>query len=284
MTAPTSQLCIRIADENLPVLSAVANEARVLINKGDTTPAKLEALIRKDASLSSQILVLANSPIYGGRVKFSSISQAVVRLGMQALGKAIVVAAAGNIFPKDDDFATDLWEHSVAVAVSARWLSQRIEKQDPEEAFLAGVVHDVGKILIYSQFPDEYRRLFEEAANMKIPFHRHEKTLIPVQGHEWVGGFLARKWGLAKPIVEVMRSHNRVESDENISEETREFVALVSLANLLAKKLGYSPEPELEDDLTASIPFRLLGIETTVLYEAENDLPALIDDQLMSFG
>lgn len=278
-----TQLTIRIADENLPVLSAIANEARAMIANGNPTPAELEKLIRKDASLTSRILLLANSPIYGGRVEFSTISQAVVRMGTKALEKAILMAAAGDVFPKNDAFAIDLWEHSVAVAQTAHWLSERLGVEDADECFLAGIVHDVGKLLIYSQLPEEYKSLIDRSTKEKVPFHRYERRHIRLQTHEWVGGILGRKWGLTKPIVDVMRAHHRIEEADNAVKKTRNLVALVSLANMLTKELDYSPQTVLDCDVATSVPARILGVEPTLLEEAAEALPSLIDQQLESF-
>lgn len=271
---------ISLDDSDLPVLSIVATQAMTLIEQENATAGDLERLIRGDASLASRVLRLANSPVYGGKVKIASISQAVVRLGMTQLKNTILMAAMGAVFDHTDPIVSSLWKHSIATSMASRWLAEEIGGADPEDAFVAGLLHDVGKIHIYNQEPDAYRSLIEETTNAGRRFYAREHEVIEFTSHESVGALLARKWQLTNEIIEVIRFHHEIEDNPSAVAENQWIVALVATANLLANHLDFGSDCVTDEALLESAPAVMIGFDDALLVRCRDLFPELVADQL----
>lgn len=274
---------IRVSDADLPILSAVATRVLALLGEGDPDIKDMERLVRLDPGLTSRILRLANSPIYGGKVEFKSIEQAMVRLGISALKQTVLIAATGEVFDGKDVFARNLWDHSIATAVASQTIAERIDNVLPEEAFVAGMLHDIGKLIIYGQAQKEYAALETEAREQGRRFFEFERENIQYCTHETIGSLVGRKWHLSSDMLEVMRFHHVVEEDESIAQRASPIVIVVSAANLFTNQLGMGTEqPELINVLE-SIPARQLGLDEQAIEELTETLPEIIADQKSAF-
>lgn len=275
---------IRIEDKDLPVLSAVATRAISMISSDKASPSDLENLIRKDPALAQRILRLANSPLYGGKVKITSISQSVIRLGMARLRTAILVAATGDVYGSNDPHATRMWEHSVATAYISFWLSEILGIGTPEDCFIAGMLHDVGKLVIYRQHPQFYGGMMDQAITSGDRFYKMERSKLKFCSHESVGGLVGRKWELAPEIVEVIRFHHGLEEDEDCVGENKSLVALVSSANLLSGRLGFGPVGEWGEKLLESIPAKVAGLTEESVELCIGNLGPLLQEQVTAMS
>ena len=282
-TASNETLTIKIDSRDLPVLSTVATRAIAQISDGDCSVKDLEELIRSDQSIASRILRLSNSPLYGGKVKISSIAQAVVRLGMARLKNTILIAATGDVFDRRDPYARALGEHALAVGLTSKWLSERLRNGDPEEAFVAGMLHDVGKVVIYRQQPKFYGALMDEAAFEEMRFYRLERARINFCSHESIGALVARKWNLDSPIIEAIRFHHDIENGGAGEHGDDPWIALISAANLLANELGFGAESRATIEVLGSKPAEIVGIDEPLLDEIHETLPPFIEDQQTIF-
>jgi len=271
---------IKLDDADLPVLSLVATQALTLIDNPNSTARELEALIRNDASLTSKVLRIANSPIYGGRVKISSIGQAVVRLGMTQLKSTVLMAATGAVFNTSDSYAVEMWEHSIATSTVSRWLASAVGGVDPEDAFVAGMLHDIGKVFIYNQAPEGYRGVFERSREKGSRFYKYEHTQLEYTSHESVGALMGRKWDLSNEVVEVIRFHHDIEEDPASVAGNQRLVALVAMANLFANHLEFGKDPVDECELLESPAAEIVGFDTDLLTKAKTELPELLADQV----
>ena len=276
-------LDIRVSDADLPILSAVATRVLALLGQGDPNIKELEALVRLDPGLTSRILRLANSPLYGGMVEFKSIEQAMVRLGVSALKQTVLIAATGEVFDGEDDFARSLWDHSIATAVTSQTIAEQVGGVSTEEAFVAGMLHDIGKLIIYGQAENEYAELEVEARTEGRRFFECEQENIQYCTHETIGSLVGRKWCLAPDMLEVMRFHHVVERDESIAERSSRIVLVVSAANILANQLGMGAEaPELMNVLE-SIPAAQLGLNEEMIENLTETLPEIVSSQKSAF-
>src|SRR5262245_54803321 len=136
---------IQISDKNLPVLSVVATQTIELLNKPNVSNQQLNDLIRQDPALASRVLHLANSPFYGGRFQARKISDAIVRLGHRQLRNVLLTAATGELFDARNPIIRTFWDHSLAVAQVSDRLAVELNLPQVEEAFVAGLLHDIGK-------------------------------------------------------------------------------------------------------------------------------------------
>jgi len=239
------ELEIQITDNDLPVLSAVATQALELIQNENVTNAQVEQLIRQDPALTERVLHTANSPFYGGRQQSTTITNAVFRLGLRQLRNVVAVAAAGELFDARDATIQALWNHLLAVALTAHTLAERIHFGNIEEVFIAGMMHDVGKLVIYRQHPLIYRAMIEEVQTSGRLIQDLENERFRYFNHMSVGGLVLRKWRLADAIAEAARFHHDVETTIPKGLKFKDLDSIVALANVLVNQPGFM---DLESD------------------------------------
>lgn len=271
-------------DQDLPVLSTVAAKAIALLQSEEPSARELEAIISLDPALATRILRLANSPVFGGQVKATSIGQALVRLGMDTVRQTILSAAMAETVDRSDPQAQTLWEHAVAVGFLAQWLSERLQIGRPGDLFLCGLLHDVGKLVIYRRLPEAYGRLIQEAQRLGVRFYQHERTTIKWYAHDTLGAAVAAKWHMNEMTIEAIRLHHDIEQETEATQVLPPELALVSAANLLANYLGFGNEASAVIDLFDSRPVRLIGLKPETTEEASQAMAAVWDEQLAAFS
>lgn len=137
-----------------------------LINQPDTRTEELVQAILCDPGLAARLLRLVNSAYYGSRRRVETVSQAIVLLGQRELRNLITTTVAVELFeglPADQINMDRFWQHSIMTGLAARGLAQRLHLRQGEHFFIAGLLHGVGKLIFYSQYPDRYREVLERA-------------------------------------------------------------------------------------------------------------------------
>lgn len=242
-------LDIQITDEDLPVLPVVANQALDLLQNPDVDTRKIDELIRQDPSLTQRILRVANSPFYAGRTQSQTIWAAVVRLGVRQLRCVILTAATGELFKEDDVIIQNIWDHSIATAVASHVLAEQLSAPFTGEAFIAGMLHDVGKVVIYRQHPEVYAEAIDEARQTGRRVHEVEEKKFTYFTHMSVGGLITRKWKLLPAISESARLHHDFERAINEDVENAALVCVVSLASEIVDRLGIGDPVALDENI-----------------------------------
>jgi len=227
-----------------------------LISSGNTTIRDLESVIRLDATLVIRLMRLVNSPFYALREKVDSISGAVTYIGMDGLRNLIVVEALKDIFGKDSDgdvfSRTQLWMHSAVVATSCKMISERLFQVEGENAFLSGILHDIG-IVVESQVVLD---LFLQTCNSCDPdarsFTKYENKIIGTN-HCDVGCLLACDWRLPLEVQHGIKHHHRLATDVSPSSLT----GIIQISEYLVTRLSsdYAAIP----NMTVALPQSLLA-------------------------
>jgi len=195
--------------------------------------------IELDPLLVSTILRLANSPFYGFARKITRIKDAAVLLGVHSLRQVVLSFSMVAAFPVRAGGAFDreaLWRHSVAVGVAAKLLAEQVG-HDPDEAFIAGLLHDIGKFILAQCLPEEYLAVLAYRATRQCPLVEAERLKLGVD-HCQVGAVAVRHWQLPAPLAEALQYHcypGRAPADTRL-------VDLVHLANVLVLGLWITPE------------------------------------------
>lgn len=199
--------------EDLPTLPAVAMEVNKMLLDYDTTIDKLSDIIEKDQAMVSKILKLVNSAFFGLRGKISNISHAIVVLGFNTIRNAVVSISIIDAFSVKEGLdgfdITDFWKHSLAVAVTSKYLAEKTGIHPADDCFVAGLLHDMGKIVLLQHFKDLFQKVWQAVKENNLSFYEAEKREIPVD-HARIGGHLARKWQLPTALVDAIQYHHAV--------------------------------------------------------------------------
>lgn len=232
---------IQISDQDLPVLSAVATQTLEMIQNPTVSNKKIDELIRQDLSLTARLMRSANSPFYGGRRQTTTISDAIFRLGLRQLRNVLIVAATGELFNDSDPVIHALWEHGLTTAMTAQSLADTFEIAHKEEAFIAGMLHDIGILIIYRQHPELYRELMVEARETGRALNEIEAERFKFFTHMSVGALVIRKWRLADSVAESARFHHDLEKTVPNSVSCKHLACTVAVADSLVIQMSTEP-------------------------------------------
>jgi HD-like signal output (HDOD) protein len=227
---------------------------------------KITDLLARDESLAAQCLHMANSPLFGRWQKVESLRGAVVSLGLRHVSDIAMSCGVLNMLPADNTSIDPvvLWEHSLGCALVCRRLARGIHLADPEKAYLAGLLHDLGIIVNLWILPKEFRAAFEIAKAEGIPLHEAEERSLGFT-HCESGRLLAESWDLPADLIEVVSHHHSPEK----SAQNAGLVALVHVADLLCRMSGlnYGYVEERQVNLFEDSGFALLAQNSTWLKE-----------------
>lgn len=228
--------------KDLPTLPSVYFKVDKLLKDKQASIENIARIIEVDPAMSTSILRLINSAFYGFRAKSNSISHAVMILGFNAVKNAIVSVAVLdtlNIKNGIQNFnITDFWRHSVSVAVLGRQLAQRSRLVAPEDAFIAGLLHDTGKIIMIKYFKEDFINILKIMQEKKCSFSAAEAEATSMD-HVQIGAYLARKWQLPDDIIEAIAGHHYFIT----SSQSSGLVECIMAANALANN-GYQIHPD----------------------------------------
>ena len=209
---------IERAIHELPALPGLVTRLVELVESENATADQIERLIATDPALTVKVLHLANSAYYGLTRTISTVKQAVIVLGFHTvknlvLGVSAFMALRGSRSPSPLEL--ELWEHSFACAGIAREIMLLAGQgiRQAENAFMAGLLHDIGVLFLYTRFPREYQKVLRNAASHKA---RHEvEGEILGMDHAEVGALITDSWGLPPMLVRLIGTHHAPYLPEN---------------------------------------------------------------------
>ncbi len=219
---------------NLPPFPAVAMRVLKLLAREDMGLKELSQQIQADPALASEILALANSALFGFRTEIRSILQATTLLGAQRV-KGIALTVAMKTYLAESFQIPALlacWQHSLACALLAEELA-KVSLIESDFAYLAGLLHDVGRLALGMIKPMEYANLLSERHKSHADVFAREKELFGID-HCQAGRWLAESWKLPKPFIDVISKHH------NAVDGKFDILALVNRSCLLADALGFA--------------------------------------------
>ncbi|MBX3042342.1 MAG: HDOD domain-containing protein [Candidatus Kapabacteria bacterium] len=235
-----------------PTLPTIYTSLMTVISNPRSSIQDLADVIMKDQASVIKLLKVVNSPLFGIKSQITTVNQAILYLGFNEVKNILLALSVMDVFDKinnaDKFNVIDLWKHSIGVAVTSRILANSLGIKDVENYFIAGIIHDIGKLFYIHFFPNEYSEIIELASNAKISISKFELNKFGMT-HEQVGAELARKWNLPTALINTIEYHER----GKYSNRTDSLLACVHLANIIAclMKLGntgdnYIPEPAFE--------------------------------------
>jgi len=217
----------------LPARNQTAVQLQQIIGRSDYDLQEILTIIESDQALTAEVLRVANSPFYGGLAEIATVHKAVVRLGGPEVVRLAIAATEKESYKVKDPalaaFMVPLWSHAMGVALGARWLARRLGFKDLEnEVFIAGLLHDVGKLLLVRVCDDlkQQGRITQAIPDAVI-------AEILTAGHCRHGEALMQHWGLPEIYRTVVRDHHDEEVDDR-----NNLLLMVRLANLACRSLG----------------------------------------------
>ena len=223
--------------ENLRPMPTSITRALRAIEDSSATSSEISEIIGLDQALSASILQSANSVAMGYSVDCSKLSEAVMHLGFKRLkGIILGIAAVGpfNQSLKGYRFgAGELWNHSIATAVSAEWISREIGYPDPEEAYTAGLLHDMGKLFLDQYVFSDYTRIVDLMLKYKLTLYQAEEQLLGID-HAKVGGLIAEKWNFPMVLIDAIRFHHT----PSFAHGNHKLPAIINVANSYFENTG----------------------------------------------
>jgi len=239
-----------------PTIDFLANEAAVVyslpqlyerfnlvINHPRSSIADITRIITEDTGLSSCILKLANSPLFGYYTNIDSISKAVTIIGTQQLRDMALAISCIRVFrdiPERLINMTSFWQHSITIAIISRILAIYRREANVERYFVAGILHDVGQLILYTRAPELVKEMIAASAKSGEPYTKIQRSTLGYD-HGDLGGELLKRWGIPAVITEPVACHHAPGRAKRYPLET----SLMHVADVIghAMQVGFSGEP-----------------------------------------
>lgn len=220
----------------LPSLPVIASRLLEVVDDPRSSASDMAALISTDPALATRLLKLANSAYYGFPRRIGTVNLAVVVLGLEAVRDlCLSVIITDCFFPSNGDLPFDMtgfWRHSLSCAVATRMVYRMCDASHPGEGFIAGLVHDIGKLFFARYFPEEYGEVARRAEDEDMPLLEAEKEQFGVT-HAVAGAWLLDEWNLPLWLVDSTRHHH----SQNGLGENPKLSQAVAFANNLIRKV-----------------------------------------------
>jgi len=258
----------------LPSLPEVAIKVRDVVQNPDSSAARIAITISADPVIAARVLQVANSPLYRTNAPIENLQTAISRLGQTLVRNVVTSMVMAQIYQNNDDpktgkYLKTLWIHSTRVAAISHILARKFTKLKPDQAMLAGLIHDIGAIPIYIEAPH-----IPELADEELL----EKMVSKI--HNLIGTTILDDWNFPQELIDVVSNHEDLQYD---SGNKVDYVDVVTVANILSY-LG-TQNPLTKIDWTRIPAFRKLGLspeESIATVEEAQEEVALIQEMFRS--
>ncbi len=263
----------RIAE--VSALPDTASRVLNLAQRDDTRIVDLYQAIQTDPALAMRVLRRVNSSYYGLRNKVADLSRAIGLLGFREIRNLVLTVYVARMFRESGDYRGysrhGLWTHALGVAAVARLVSQVSLRGVPDEAYVGGLLHDVGFILLDQHLRRQFCRVLD-GIDEETPAVEVERKVYTFD-HAQLGGFVARNWSLPDQIADAIGYHHEPQAYEG---EHKELVYLVAIANYLCTRAGWPSLGVQNISLPPDEVYAGLGLDQTDLRAIWEEVPATL--------
>ena len=269
--------------EDLPSLPAVANQLNIETQTESLTAKGLGKIVSIDPSLAAKVLKLSNSAYYGLAQKVTTIDRAITLLGFNTIRKLALSLSVFKIFTDQKELEVDmegLWRHSLGCASAAKTLARITNPGFEEEAFLCGLIHDIGIIAMLSTFPDEMKTTIRMMKEAKLVQNEAEKRIFGFT-HQEAGAVLSNKWNFPEKYNKAIRfHHDPFVGSVDPEEPDSLLIFTVYAGNQIVKTLSIGKSFDYRitgvDSRTWAMmgtsPKQLIGLKSTIKKDYENTI------------
>jgi putative nucleotidyltransferase with HDIG domain len=273
---------IIMTTRDLPAMPQVASKVLELSSDPNTSAMQLQQVIADDQAMTARILKIANSALYSCSRKIKTLTEAIVMLGFNSIRSLVVTSAARNLYNTRTSQTglkeRLLWEHSIGCAFACRLMAAETKPALTEEAFLAGLMHDIGKLVLNIQRPELFDQIVQVVYNENRSFALTEQEIFGFD-HTHVGGLLVNKWKLAPVLEDVIRNHH---NEAALSPEAP-LLLYLDLGNKLCRKLGigFIDDPDL--DIVGTQSNQILGFSQEFFDRVTTQLQETLETEMEIF-
>ena len=248
----------------MPVFHAVALKLQQALSRPDFSIDQVHQLLNADPGVASQVLRVANSAFYSGLNKVSTIREAIIRLGSKEVANLAMLTTQQDLYRSQDAkynaIMQALWKHAFCCAVGSKWLAQKVGfAAQAQEAFLGGLLHDIGKLFLLKCMEEVSREKTFEGGTSSAVLAEVLVSLHVEQGHQ-----LMIQWHMPQIYCDIVAGHQQERWDQG-----NVLLAMVRLSNLACRKLGLGLQKDPAVLLFASTEAQILGLKETALAELE---------------
>ncbi len=255
---------------NMPSLPTIFYEIREAVDDPHSTSGKIGDIISKDQSLAARLLRLSNSAFYGFPRSIDTISEAVTMIGLRQvrdLALATCVIQCFEDLPPDFVTVEEFWIHNISCGIAAKLIAAETGLRDTERLFVSGLLHDIGRALMYIKLPEESLLIFNLCNERESLEHKVEPEVLGFD-HSDLGACLLETWQLPKSLIEAVEHHHR----PSIAMMCPKEASIVNISDFLVNglRLGTSGEkfiPPFFDDAWSR-----LGLDMEALPRISEDL------------
>jgi putative nucleotidyltransferase with HDIG domain len=245
---------------DLPTIPVVATKVMQLIESESATAEELAKVVASDPAVAARVLKISNSSFYGCQRQIQTLSHAIVVLGFGTLKSLVVAASVKQVYQPYGLTEKMLWEHSFGAGLAARIIAKETRVVSEEEAFLGGLFHDIGKIIMNAMNSQQFQNAMMLCYNDGLSFAAAEQQIYSYT-HSEVGGLVIKKWNFPEMLMHAVLKHHSFAFTEDEDGYQVSLTCVVGLANLFCHKAGIGiREPDDELDLLQTVPVQRLGL------------------------
>ena len=269
---------------DLPTIPVVASKVMQLIEDENVSAEELAKVVASDPAVAARVLKISNSSFYGCQRQIQTLSHAIVVLGFGTLKSLVVAASVKQVYQPYGLTEKMLWEHSFGAGLAARMIAKEIRRVSSEEAFLGGLFHDIGKIILNTMDSKRFQGVMQRCYNFGVSFEEAERQAYPYT-HSEVGGLVIKKWNFPDLLMKAVLQHHTFVFDADEELYQKNLTCVVGLANLFCHKIGIGmrvPDDELE--LAQTVPAQKLALNEEQLADLLERFSAAYDQDKSFFS
>ncbi|MDD3051485.1 MAG: HDOD domain-containing protein [Candidatus Cloacimonetes bacterium] len=223
---------------NLPTISIIASKLLDMLVNDNIAMGNISELMQHDPAITAKVLKIVNSAYYGLRKEIDTLKMALVLLGINEITNIVMSLSLFRGFSLDDKSVSEFnreafWEHSSITAYFSQFLGKRMGMKLHGEEFTAGLIHDIGKIILDQYYSEDFSNIVNLSTEHNIRSVEAEKAIIGIT-HADIGAIIARKWKLPEKLAVVIKYHHNIQK----AESDIDLSALICIADILAHVVG----------------------------------------------
>jgi putative nucleotidyltransferase with HDIG domain len=256
--------------DTLPTIPKVLRKLLKIIENPRASMTEISEFVSSDPVLTSRVLKVVNSPVYGFPGRISSVSQALILLGLNVVRGMLLGVSVFEVMEKA---MNGLWRHSLGCAVAARVIAKKKGIKEPEEVSIAALLHDIGKVALSLKFPEDYKIIIDNTDKQSLFIFESEKNFFSVN-HSDAGSWIAQRWNFPRNLIEAIEYHHK----PHLSKTVPLNAAIVHFSDVLVRGLGFGFAGDHFVPPVNPASFQLIGLSDGDLKDVITELEDLLED------